>query len=251
MTALAAGRRADHGFTLIEMVVALVVLATALILAATAFRVLSGSAMIGARAIERTEMLARGFDALRQDLNRLERVVIPGNGAPKYDFEGTASRLSFVLTEPSFPTAAGSYRITYTIQRSGVRARLSRQREPYDPGRTRDDGRLPRHDEYDVVLIDGPFDLSFSYFSSSGQEGNWDSSWRQARRLPLLVRLNIGQKDGARTRISPLVAGLRIDAEAGCISTPRQLCSVVSGGLPDTAPAVTPAPAGNGKAGAR
>src|SRR5262249_33235823 len=90
-------RERQAGFTLVELVVALVVIAVTLALALTGLRLLGRSGERGAHLIARHDMLSRGADILRRDIERLERVVRRRERDAEFVFSGDERGLAFVL----------------------------------------------------------------------------------------------------------------------------------------------------------
>lgn len=222
------------GFTLIEIVVALSMLAVILALATTGLQVLGRSAGLGARTIDRNEMLARGLDVVRVDLERIERVVkVVGEGA-QFDFTGDAGRIETVVLEPPYPGDGGLFRLGYGVVREGGTTRLVRTRVPF-----RDDGvpSAPSGEADIVTVLEGTFETRFSFLERSGDQTRWVTRWVDARRLPALIRLELVGTVGGRALSPPVIVRPRVDAEVGCVSAKAGRCSARNGGaLPDTEP---------------
>ena len=125
----------QSGFTLIETVVALTMLAVILSLATVGLRALGTSASRGARTIDRNDMMARGLDVVRTDLERIERLVRVEGKVAQFTFTGDAVAIEAIVLEPPYPGEGGLFRLTYAVAKVGGVTRLVRARVPY-----RDDG---------------------------------------------------------------------------------------------------------------
>jgi prepilin-type N-terminal cleavage/methylation domain-containing protein len=215
----------QSGVTLIEMVVALAVIALTLALAAAALRLLAHSGERGALIIARHDALSRGLDVLRRDIERLERAVAKPGGRPHFAFHGDAARLAFVAVEPPFPSEPGPYLIVYTIQQRPDGARLTRERAPFAASAL-DILRLPRQDAVD--LIEGALRLRFLYLDRTAGGDRWLAHWPDPLRLPSLIALQIAGLDGAA--MPPIVFRPRIDAEASCVEDGARTCSLGNDG---------------------
>ena len=83
------------GVTLIELVAALVIIALMFTIAGSGLRFLIRSGDRGAQLIARHDMLSRGTDALRRDIERLERVVWKRGRDNTFVFHGDSKGLTF------------------------------------------------------------------------------------------------------------------------------------------------------------
>jgi prepilin-type N-terminal cleavage/methylation domain-containing protein len=201
------------GITLIELVVALVVVALALAAAGTALRLLGRSGERGTRLIAQQEMLSRGIDAVRRDIERLLRVARNREGRAEFVFRGDARSLVFVVVEPPVPSEAGPYFILYSAAESDGVGALVRSRAPYDAA-AKDLNRLRGQDE--VTVLEGRYSFRFAYFDSKGGREGWRARWQDPSRIPDLIRLEVSSGgDGAD--LPPLIFRPRADAEPGCI----------------------------------
>ena len=215
MTETGAARQVhgQSGVSLIEMVVALAIIAVALALAGTGMRLLGRSGERGAAVIARHDILSRGIDVLRRDIERLERVALKrGAGRIRLAFLGDAARLILVAVEPPFPTEPGPYFIVYTVEQRPDGATLTRERAPFNAAAL-DMQRLPTQDA--VAVIEGAYRLRFLYLDRKGGRDRWLAQWPDPTGLPTLIALEITGLDG--TAMPSIIFRPRIDAEPGCI----------------------------------
>jgi prepilin-type N-terminal cleavage/methylation domain-containing protein len=220
-----AGRQS--GVTLIEIVVALAVVALTLGIAAGGLRLLGRSGERGAEVIARHDVLSRGLDVLRRDIERLERVVWKRGEAPELVFHGDAGRLAFVAVEPAFPTEAGPYFLVYSVQQRPDGAVLMRQRAPYQTS-VPDLRRLAGSDA--VAVMEGPYRLRFLYLERKEGRQRWLPEWSDPLRLPELISLEVAGLTGGGAALPPLVFRPRVDAERTCLKEDGSGCTAGSGG---------------------
>jgi prepilin-type N-terminal cleavage/methylation domain-containing protein len=212
----------QSGVSLIEIVVALAIVAVALALAATGLRLLARSGERGAAIIDRHDILSRGIDVVRRDIERLERAAVKRGGRTQIAFHGDVTRLVLVAVEPPFPTEAGTYFIVYTIAQRHDGVTLTRERAPFQAAAL-DLLRLPAQDA--VAVIEGAWRLRFLYLDRKGGRDRWLAQWPEAARLPSLIALEVAGLDG--TAMPPIVFRPRIDAAPGCV-TDGGACSLDS-----------------------
>ena len=225
------GRQA--GVTLVELVVALTVVAMTLAAAVTAMRLLGRSGEQGTRLIARHEMLSRGVDAVRRDIERLQRVVRKQERDPEFAFYGDEKGLVFVVVEPPVPSEAGPYFILYSIVQGDDAGALVRSRAPYDAS-AKDIRTLRGQD--DVTVLEGPYSFRFAYFNRKDGRERWLPRWQDRTRIPELIRLEVKVR-GDGIELAPLLFRPRADAEQGCIRDTGSSCTLRTGGVLVPAPA--------------
>ena len=172
-------RPRDHGFTLLELLVALVVLG--LILAGLTQGVRYGLRATDTQArnlAERSEL-----DAVDRALRRLIEDMDPGSARDGAVMRGTAGTLAFVS---ELPAASGlrTRRADITLGIDGAR-RLVLRATPRPAGKPFGPPALPIETE----LLHGIDHIELAYWPR-GPAPQWMSSW-SGNDLPLLVRLRV------------------------------------------------------------
>lgn len=214
--------RDESGFTLIEMLVSITVLAVILGLLGSGLRVLARNADRNTDRIQTMDMLARAFDILKRDVTGLQRLPTVSARKPRYIFTGAAQHLSFVTIEPPYPTPEGLYFVDYAVAKSGGVAELVRARAPFAIGVTAFPGATPANR---VSLIEGLVDYRFRYASMTDKGIVWHDSWPYPARLPRMIRLDITEVRTGQLLSPPFVVALRADAEIDCLQEGHTLCS--------------------------
>lgn len=222
-----AERPNERGFTIIEMLVSLTVLAVILGMLSGGLRVLSQNAERNATRFDSVDMLSRAFDILRRDLAGLQRVATANGGPMRYIFTGSDKKLSVITLEPPYPTTAGPYFVDYSVQANGKLGELVRARAPYRQGLQAFPGATPANR---VALLSGPLDYRFSYAAKTPTGIKWLPKWPYPTRMPDLVRLEILDGKTRAPRTPPMVVPLRADAELGCLEQEATLCSAMTKG---------------------
>ena len=227
----------QSGVTLIELVAALVVLVLTFTIAGTGLRFLARSSDRGTELIARHDMLSRGLDALRRDIEGLQRVVWRRGRNNEFVFSGDSKGLTFVAIEPPHPTQAAPFFLIYSILQRSDWGTLVRGRAPFDAGAKTIDG-LRGEDE--VTVLEGAYTLRFSYYERKQGQERWVPRWTERDRLPELIRLEIVSLGAGGGPLQPIVLRPRIDAEQGCIKEGAGACTMKSGGLLVPEPAAAP-----------
>ena len=181
-------RSPQRGFTLVEVVIALTIVATLLV-------VMFGSLRVGLSAWQRGDERAEVLDRARS----LNQIVTRSLGAahpyttkgepgesPRLLFEGGPDRVAFVTSAPPFPTAAPIAFTAVTLSREAgpvpglaVRQKPLPNDKPFDP-------------EVEPSLREGTVsDVRFRYLRESDRA--WTESWdaAQERALPMAVEITL------------------------------------------------------------
>jgi general secretion pathway protein J len=216
------------GATLVEVLVALAVVALTLATAASGLYLLAGSSDRGAQVVARQDMFSRGTAVLRRDIERLERVAWKRGQNVEFAFHADATNLAFVVVEPPFPSEAGPYFVAYSIQQRPDGDVLTRSRAPFDFS-TADMRRLPTEEL--VNVLEGNYRFRFAYLDRKGGREQWVSQWPDPRRLPDLVRVEVSSLVEGGRPMQPIVFRPRIDAERTCVKDAGTACTIGSQGV--------------------
>lgn len=213
--------RREAGFTLLELLVALMLLGLISMLALGGVRLgVRSWETVGARAeaAGRVQMV-RAF--LRREISQISPRRLSGSGGPgEIAFEGDAESLTFVAPLAPHFGLGGLQRL-----------RISLVADPGDPDRGRrliltrrvyypEDDFLETNDTEELhVLLDGIASAGFSYRGAGESDpvGDWSDDWRDRDGFPSAVRLSVDFADSVRADWPDLLAALRITAGAGCL----------------------------------
>jgi general secretion pathway protein J len=183
MTPAARPTHRQAGFTLLEVLVALVVLGFLLLGLAEGTR-------FGLRAWDtETALVERGadMDATERLLRRLIEAADPGDVNEPVPFHGQPRTLTFVSRLPA--SVAGAFVTRSAEVALGVdqkhRLVLRWSLHPHAERLTKADP--PR----ETVLLEGVDHLAFDYQRAAAQGGGWVETWDQRPTLPMLVRVTV------------------------------------------------------------
>jgi general secretion pathway protein J len=211
-------RRRDRGFTLIELTVALVLLALIASVLYGSLSLAGDSWNKGEARVQRTNEMRSSEDFLRRTLTsqhplRFQK-VLPDK--PLY-FLGTRDSLAYAAALPG-RVGGGMYYFRVSVAGDGDNAQLTLARVIPDYSAT----ALPSFDGADVsVLAAGIGAVRFGYFgrdpgSADSVAPTWRDRWDDPQRLPDLIRVDVTPVSG--TPWPTLVVEPRIAPEAGCTS---------------------------------
>jgi general secretion pathway protein J len=242
---VAAGRTGEHGFTLIETLVALALMGLVLSALANITAQWLPNWNRGVDRIQRGEMVGMALQRIGADLAAAE-YVSANREAKQPLFEGSELSVMFVRTAmgPNAGSGLDLVRIGETNERQGlVTVRSQTTFGPLSPGASLSE---QIHLGNPVVLLRAPFRLSFAYL---GQDRIWKRNWHDADKLPVAVKLTVRDAASERVLSVPIVVTIHAEAPAVCAQT-DSTCDGKSAGEqnpqanPQGAPPTGSAPAG-------
>lgn len=186
-----------RGFTLIEILVAVTLLALLVAMAYGTLRTATGAMKSGEALIERTDRLRTVQEFLRRQLSHamplaFERMETSGENRV---FVADRGELRFVAPMPGHLSRGGPHVQWLTIDGDALLFDHA-QLNGYDPA----DPKAGNKRE-PVVLLEGIRDAKFEFREldpETGKLGEWESDWDDPQRLPLLVRLDVEFDDDSK-----------------------------------------------------
>ncbi|MDI3262861.1 MAG: prepilin-type N-terminal cleavage/methylation domain-containing protein [Fulvimonas sp.] len=200
-----------RGFSLLEVLGALALLALLLLGVYAGIRTATQSVRAGTAAIDRLDRIRAAQAFLRRELAQAMAQPIGRDerGDALY-FSGNAHELRFVAPLPGYLGKRGPQLQTLTLVDDGHGGqRLEIRFAALATG-----GEAAPAQGRTEVLLEGVHEGAFAYrgVDARGQPGDWQSDWPDGRLLPALVRIEL--KAPAPEHWPPLVAPLRVDAGA-------------------------------------
>ena len=223
-------RVAAHGFTLIETLIALVLMGVVLATLATITAQWMPNWNRGFARVQRAELISIAMERLVSDLGAA--LFITSNRDTKVPmFDGGALSVTFVRNAlgPSARPGLEIVRIGETADRIGPA--LVRSRARFAPSTPGIDGLGKAAFADPVVLLRAPYRVSFLY---AGRDGIWKNNWQNESNLPALVRITL--RDAASDRVVALStsAAVHVDRPAECVRprNKRDCDALAEGGRP-------------------
>lgn len=191
-------RKAARGFTLIEILLATVLLAAGLALAFTTLRAATATAQRGEATAQRNERMraVAGFLQARLVAVKPQAYSIDQETGLPVRFTGTATQMRFIADLPEYLGHGGPYLHTLYLEPSGGGDRVDLMlalavQQPLDVGV--DAGTEPPE-----PLARDLQAVRFRYraLDADGRLGEWREEWQATERLPLQVEIAIRDGEG-------------------------------------------------------
>ena len=211
---------ATAGFTLMEAMLAVALMAGIVMALATIAGQWMPNWRRGFVAVQRADLLSLGLERMAADISAAE-FVTPNGATPEALFEG--KELSVIFVRPAFgPDAQPHLEVVRLAEAADDRGlAIVRTRAPFAP-LARGATIATQYAFADpVVLTRAPFRVSFAY---AGPTRTWQPTWGPDKKLPSAVRITV--RDSASEQV--LAASTAV------------LMKVTASGVPTPAPAPTP-----------
>jgi len=208
-------RRGSGGFTLLETIVSLSIVAVIAATIAVSFRLAGGSIERGEGEAREMARLRAGIAILERTIRSADRSELPGGDKPAPFFLGERGRLRFLSAIPLSGGSRGGYRLLCLAggvdPASGGEGMTISESSPFRvEGAASWEGEAGRR-----VLLTGAREIAFSFSPGPSPEGNWewDESWdsREIGGLPAAVRVEFTTSPGGNplktSFVVPVLAG--------------------------------------------
>jgi general secretion pathway protein J len=215
-------RRAQAGFTLIELVVAMALLATMMLLLYGGLNFALRGWDAGDANGRRTADRRIGENFLRREISELFPMRWKEPNVVKFAFEGEKDRLRFVSSRPAGISQGGLSLVGLAVeQESGASRRrnlVMHRAMPDDEAKS----FAPLDAAEGTVLIAGVDSIAFEYFGSENDFNppQWGDTWKWSYRVPEIIRLRIRTDDG--TAQPEMIVRINLGEEAGCLENAFQ-----------------------------
>lgn len=207
--------RREAGFTLVELLVSVALLALLTVVLVSGLRVGTRFTRDPER-LERASRIAVTQEALRARLADARPLLAPGRDDPRVLFEGSSDEVAFIALAPRSVMVGGleAFAIQYLRHNPGTDGALVLRSGAFNaaPGA----GERVRT----TTLLDHVRRAEFSYFGPAlpDEAPRWHDSWRDALQLPILVRLFVEFSDGSR--MPDLIVALRLSPRQEATGAP-------------------------------
>ncbi len=209
----AGGRGFADGFTLLEMLMSVVLLALLLAGAYGGIQTSVRAMHSGEQIIERVDGMRTAQEFVRHQLSRILPLPYEQATTGNYVFEGDRALMRFVAPMPGYLSHGGPYVQTLALTRGDDGLRLVFSGAMLN-GFDAKEEKAAEHDP--VVLLDHIRDGAFSYrkLDDQGQLTAWSSSWDDPGVTPLLIQIELVMQNGEQIGWPTLSVPLMLDSGA-------------------------------------
>ena len=213
--------RSQRGFTLIELVVAMALLGTMMVLMYSGLTFSLRGWDAGAANGQRIADRRIGENFLRRELSEIFPMRWKDPMVLRLAFEGETQRVRFVSSRPADVTGGGLSLVGIEVEAgadSRDRSLVMRRAMPDDDAK--DFG--PLDGAKGTVILAGVDSVAFSYFGSENDftDPKWSDTWTYAGRVPQMVRMRIRTTEG--TVLPEMLVRVNLGEEAGCLENSFQ-----------------------------
>lgn len=188
--------RRERGFSLLEVLTALMLLGMLLLAVFGGIRTATQSVHSGSKRVEQLDQIRAAQQFLRHDLMQARAIPwkLDANGNPIV-FDGESRRIRFVAPLPGYLDAAGPQLQTLALiqEERGGTFRLEWSSSALSPS-----GPAALANVAPEVLVRGIRDGHFAYYAASRNNvpGEWKAQWKAAISLPAMVRIELAHEQG-------------------------------------------------------
>jgi general secretion pathway protein J len=197
-------RSGEAGFTLLEVLLATLLMTVILAALATVTAQWLPNWNRGIVRVQRAELLAVGLERIVADLSVAEMVAVNGDARTPL-FEGSELAVTFLRTAVGPNTRPGLEFIRLIEKADSQGLAMVRERAPFAPMPT--DGQIRFVDQ--VVLIRSPLRVSFAY---AGADKVWQPEWRRKAQLPDTIRITV--RDSATGQVLAVSRAVTVHVNA-------------------------------------
>jgi general secretion pathway protein J len=197
-------RAAEAGFTLVELLVAVSLLALLMVVLAGGMNLATKRFTRHPERLDRAQRIAAAQDFLLTSLADARPLLDHDSGAARIAFAGGPTQLLYLAPAPESTPAGGlmAYGLRFSPPGRGTNGRLELGARLFDvpagaSGRT-------------TLLLDDVAKVQLSYYGRAAREmqPSWHDEWDAAQTLPSLARIAVAFSDG--TTMPDLVVALRL-----------------------------------------
>jgi general secretion pathway protein J len=217
-------RREAAGFTLIELILALVLLGVMMLFVYSglnfALRSWDAGDVNGRRVAD--WRISENF--LQREVSEIYPMRFPEPSRPLFAFEGKPDLMRFVSSRRAGVSTMGLSLVSIEVDPGKEpRTRDLVMRRAQEVATMTDFSALDQPDTHATVLAPAVDSVRFQYFGSENNftDPAWSDEWKYPSRMPVLVKMSIRMANG--DELPDLVMRLMVGPEAGCFENVFQM----------------------------
>lgn len=190
--------RSNAGFTLLELIISIVLLALIVLVTAGGMRVSYRSVDKGERKIESLERYRASLDLIDAQTQSAAPLSFDEDGTKQYYFDGTADTMRLATNYSIWEGQRGYVVVQYTVQpdESGMKSLYAAE------------GVVGTKSTRETKLLQGLDEISFEYYfkDPTEEEGIWIDEWKDNTTIPQKIRLRLVEGSKEIALIIPMRA---------------------------------------------
>jgi general secretion pathway protein J len=197
MTERARLHRGAKGFTLVELLVAIALIALLTVGLYQAFGIGTRAASTVSANIDRPAQIAVAYDFMQRAFTGAEPLPMATDPSQAtINFDGESQSLSFVALPPAYLAIGGFQLLHLGLEPGKNGARLIVSWEGVPRGPIAPQPQMPQPS----ILVDKVRSVAFAYFGAPGpkQQPSWLDRWSDRDGLPKLIRMRLTLANGVR-----------------------------------------------------
>ncbi len=184
----------QHGFTLLEMLIAFSMMSLLFLALFSGFNTIGRGWDAADRKMLKTEDMRLISDFLRNQLSQAMVVKIRSEEGPVYAFEGEDYFVRYAAPLQPLQDSGGIYLIELAVNVDSDGKKLEMRYAPYRPDLSWDDAL---GDVEPVLVYGGLHTVRFEYFAAESVDDDpaWEYEWMDKSVYPLLLKVAVEDKD--------------------------------------------------------
>lgn len=202
------------GFTLIEVLLAMALMATIMVLAYGGLRASTRAAHRGEERIANVHNMRMVHQFVRRQLNQVLPLAYMSDAQDRVTFEGDSNKITFVSSMPGYLGFGGPQVQSIALEPGERGLDLVLRHLPLAAS---DDGGLDNTDA--IVLLEGIERGQFSFLGRDelGEIGEWESYWEEVETPPESISLELELNEELQLTWPTLIASRQVDFNASGI----------------------------------
>ncbi len=183
------GARGDHGFTLLELLISIVMLGIIILIVTGAMRLGFRSVDAGEKKTESLERFKASLNIIDSQIQSLFPIMYNEQGTVNSNFTGSRESLQFSTNYSIWGVQKGYVTVSYNVS----------SEDTGKPVLYASESIMGTEGSKDVKLLDNFDEIYFEYFykDPTEEEGKWVEEWTDTANIPEKIRLHLvsGQRD--------------------------------------------------------
>jgi len=204
----------QSGFTLIEIIVVMTMLALIMTMVYGAINTSRKMASKGLKRIDATNEVRVVQELVRRQVSRILPMAFKEEEGTFVIFEGDAEYIMYVSPMPGYLGKGGPH--VQLIEIVNAKGGKILQFSHWLLNDSLEQDSFDDSDQEPVVLLENIEDAEFSFMrlDEEGEPGDWETDWEEGENTPLMVKLDVDMGRGALMSFPTMEIALMLDATA-------------------------------------